>query len=398
MVRNIAFCGGDVVFSVGNSFEIARLSDTGVDSYFEANLRKWQPDAIILFGDERPIHRAAARAAKTLGIPVWCFEEGYIRPNHVTFELGGNNANSSLSTTFDLTLELTEAPVAPRLSGQTFAMIRAAFVYFVSYRTTRRFFPGYSHHRERRLRDEFFFWWRTLGRRILAARHDAALVEDLCAGRRSPFFLVALQIHDDLQLTRHGRGWRTMSFVEMVFESFRRAAPKDCRLVVKAHPLDVGYGNNKRNIRLTIARYGLEDRVDFLQSGPLAPIAQKSLGLVTINSTAGLAALRNHVPVAAFGDALYLGVGLAQRPDGPEGLDAFWNAPPPVDPVAADRFVAHVMAKALVPGSFYLPKTWPGIAAHVERRLTEAFAARHEGGDETRPLSADVGEPDEPQA
>ncbi|MBV5265053.1 hypothetical protein J3S89_13445 [Pinisolibacter sp. B13] len=63
-----------------------------------------------------------------------------------------------------------------------------------------------------------------------------------------------------------------------------------------AHPLDVGYGNNRRNIRLTIHRFGLEGRVDFLQSGPLVPIVQKALGLVTINSTADLAALRNHIP------------------------------------------------------------------------------------------------------
>lgn len=370
-VRRIAFNGGDVAFALGTDFEIARLAGTTYEAYFEALLDDWRPDAIVLFGDERPIHRAAVKLARAKGIAVWCFEEGYVRPDHVTFEKWGNNANSPLMRTFDPARTSVSPSPAPRLSGQTFAMIRAAFIYFIAYRTTRAAFRGYVHHRERRLRDEFFFWWRTLLRRSAATRGDAGLLGRLTSGTYGRFFLVALQIHDDLQLTSHGRGWRTRPFVQMVLDSFVRAAPADCRLVVKAHPLDVGYGNNRKNIHLDIVSRGLDDRVDFLQSGPLGPIVQNALGLVTINSTAGFGALRHFRPVITFGNAIYQGEGMAVRADGPGDLDAFWNAPRAIDVERVRCFLSHVIREALVEGSFYLPATWPKIADHVARAVRE---------------------------
>jgi capsule polysaccharide modification protein KpsS len=53
-------------------------------------------DALILFGDCRPYHRSAILRARLQSIPAFVFEEGYLRPNFVTFEPGGVNANSSL--------------------------------------------------------------------------------------------------------------------------------------------------------------------------------------------------------------------------------------------------------------------------------------------------------------
>ena len=64
--------------------------------HFERMIRSERPNAVVLFGDERPVHRVARRIARAFGIPVWCFEEGYLRPNYVTFERDGNNANSPL--------------------------------------------------------------------------------------------------------------------------------------------------------------------------------------------------------------------------------------------------------------------------------------------------------------
>jgi capsular polysaccharide export protein len=99
------------------------------------------------------------------------------------------------------------------------------------------------------------------------------------------------------------------------------------------------------------------------------PVVRHARGLVTINSTAGIAALECDVPVLAFGDALYHARGLAERPEDSAGIDAFWNEPPPVDPVKAHRFKIHVRQHALIPGSFYLAKTWPSLTDEVVARL-----------------------------
>src|SRR5215469_14628981 len=51
---------------------------------------------IILFGDCRPLHRAAIRVAQSRGMRVYVVEEGYLRPDWITFEEGGVNGFSSL--------------------------------------------------------------------------------------------------------------------------------------------------------------------------------------------------------------------------------------------------------------------------------------------------------------
>src|SRR5262249_46051047 len=51
---------------------------------------------IILFGDCRPVHRAAIRLAQTRALRGHVVEEGYLRPDWITFEEDGVNGYSSL--------------------------------------------------------------------------------------------------------------------------------------------------------------------------------------------------------------------------------------------------------------------------------------------------------------
>jgi hypothetical protein len=48
---------------------------------------------IVLYGDSRPEHALAIRAARPRGILCHCLEEGYLRPHHVTYERWGNNGS-----------------------------------------------------------------------------------------------------------------------------------------------------------------------------------------------------------------------------------------------------------------------------------------------------------------
>jgi capsular polysaccharide export protein len=373
-VRRLVFSGGDILFSFGEKREIVKPKDGNYEAAIETVIHDWPADAVILFGDERPIHRAAKQAAAHRGVPVFCFEEGYLRPDYVTFEIGGNNANSQLLVTFDPEVEPPEPPTVPALPSSTVAMAMRAIAYFIALRVTRSMFPHYRHHRERRLRVEIRYWTRALWRRQMAKRHDDRLVQWLESAERPKFFVVALQVHDDLQLIRHGRGWQIRKFLRTVLDSFRRAAPPDCHLVVKAHPLDVGFGHHKKNLRYMVEEFGLDGRVVYLQSGPLMPIVRWAKGLVTVNSTAGIAALECGVPVLTFGDAIYHARGLAARPGEDAEMDAFWSAPPPVDATKAHRFRLHVRNHALVPGNFYLPDTWGLMTDRVVAKLGVTLA------------------------
>ena len=63
----------------------------------EAFIAQQRIDVILLFGDCRPIHTCVRGIAQELGCALGVFEEGYLRPNHVTFEPVGVNGNSEFS-------------------------------------------------------------------------------------------------------------------------------------------------------------------------------------------------------------------------------------------------------------------------------------------------------------
>jgi capsule polysaccharide modification protein KpsS len=54
------------------------------------------PTDLILHGDCRPLHKVAIHLAERCGITVHVFEEGYLRPNWITLEVGGVNGYSRL--------------------------------------------------------------------------------------------------------------------------------------------------------------------------------------------------------------------------------------------------------------------------------------------------------------
>ena len=51
---------------------------------------------VVLFGDCRPYHRVALDLARSRGIEVHVFEEGYFRPEWITVEKDGTNGYSGL--------------------------------------------------------------------------------------------------------------------------------------------------------------------------------------------------------------------------------------------------------------------------------------------------------------
>lgn len=65
---------------------------------------------LVLYGDTRPIHALAIKAARAAHITVHVFEEGYLRPFWITYERGGSNGNSQL---MDLTVAQMQAAIAP---------------------------------------------------------------------------------------------------------------------------------------------------------------------------------------------------------------------------------------------------------------------------------------------
>lgn len=371
-VKKVNFNAGDWAFSFGFPSLNYRKGHHHWREWLRNLIKSWGPDAIILFGDQRPIHRVAIQVAKASSVPIYCFEEGYLRPDYVTFERDGNNANSPIPRDPAAFVENSAPEPAEELPHHFHRVIWTAILYFTAKSAGRWLFPKYVHHRRRPLFREAAYWIRCYARLLQHKRADEALMRQLAAEKPPPFFLVALQVHDDMQLVRHGAKWRNIDVIRAVAKSFAEHALPGDLLVYKVHPMDRGHRDYDTLIRKEVAKLGIEKRTGILQSRPLAPLVRCAKGLITINSTSGIAAIRGGIPIIALGRAFYGIEGLAKADASIADLDRFWTNPVPPNESLAFRFLAYLQRYHLIPGSFYFPPTWPGIAEAVHLKITGA--------------------------
>ena len=125
----------------------------------------------------------------------------------------------------------------------------------------------------------------------------------------------------------------------------------------------------ERFIHARAREAGLEDRVLVLDGGNLNALARQSRGAVTINSTAGLAAIGFGCPVKVLGRAFYDLPGLTHQGD----LADFWTQPETPDMSLFSAFRWTVMARTQINGSFFTPL---GRQLAIEGALRKLLAER----------------------
>ena len=97
---------------------------------------------------------------------------------------------------------------------------------------------------------------------------------------------------------------------------------------------------------------GIENRVFFTSGGSLPAYVKASLGMITVNSTAGMASLDYSQPTIALGKAIYDIPGVTYG----SGLDSFWNDPAPPDSNLYSAFRRVLIHKTQINGDFYTTK------------------------------------------
>lgn len=324
---------------------------------------------VVLFGDCRPMHVAAIAVCRDLHIPAHVFEEGYIRPDWVTLELGGVNGHSTLPR--DPAWYRAEAaalPQAPEHHPVPSSFRRRALegvAYNAADVLTRWHYPYWENHRPWHPMVEGMGWLRRLLRRKAAAARSQALIAALETSS-DPYMLFPLQLDSDAQIRLHSPFAGIADALRTVIASFAAHAPAQLRLVVKEHPLDNGVRDWRHETAVLAALHGIGDRVDYLESGDIVPVARQSTGMVTINSTCGTLALALDVPVIALGLAVYdiEGVTFQGR------LDDFWRDPGRPDAETFAAFRRVLIDRCLVAGGFFseeaLAKVTEGVIARLE--------------------------------
>lgn len=351
---------GKVHFNAGDEF----FYSAGPAERYSGTRREWTSwlrryigeqhiDALVLFGQNRPLHLRARAVARELGLPVYVFEEGYFRPDYVTLECGGVNADSPLprDPAFYRGRPLQDPP-PPLPTRQRFRrMAWQAMAYSVALLAGHHRYRHYRHHRCLSPTVEGLRWvrsgWRKLWFRFTERKQAEWLYRPENAGR---WFLVPLQVHNDSQVTHHSPFRSVEAFIDQVMGSFAAHAPAGDVLVIKHHPMDRGHRDYGQHIASRAQALGLEpQRVIYLHDAHLPTLLRYARGVVTINSTVGLQALYHRCPVVTLGESFYALPGLVHR----GSMDSFWTQPDKVDPVLFRRFRAHVIAKTHLNASFY---------------------------------------------
>ncbi|MEM7239431.1 MAG: hypothetical protein AAF501_16620, partial [Pseudomonadota bacterium] len=112
------------------------------------------------------------------------------------------------------------------------------------------------------------------------------------------------------------------------------------------------------------------ERVLLLEGGSFELLLDHLAGVVTVNSTAGLSALRRGVPVVALGTAIYDLEGLTHSGT----LSTFWHDPSVPDAGRVALLVGALKNAIQIRGSFDGPDARPGAEAMASRILSDQSA------------------------
>ncbi|EIE6838018.1 capsule biosynthesis protein [Campylobacter coli] len=317
-VLKLNFNGGDFFFYPNG--KRCKCDEKDLENFYENFFKEKKIDAIVMYNDCRLIHAKAIKVARKLGIGIWIFEEGYLRPYCITFEKDGVNANSSLprDKNFYLSCNILTKESIKEIPGGFKFMAFSAFLYWLFSFLLAPFFNNKLHHRTL-YPFEFLFWFRSLYRKYLYKFTEKKLNQKIYSLEKK-YFLAILQVYNDTQIKHHYKK-SIEEFIEELILSFANHARAKSYLIFKHHPMDRGYRNYSKLINELSQKYHVEGRIFYVHDTYLPTLLKNALGCITINSTVGLSAILEGCPTKVCGNAFYDFEGLAY----PKKLQFFWR-------------------------------------------------------------------------
>ena len=323
---------------------------------------------LVVHGEERPYHRAAIDVARRHGVSIYAVEMGHLRPDWITIEREGLSSNSRFPTDPEHIMRAAAALPEPdwqrRYSHTFLAEAVADLMYYLPTVFFWFFYPHYRRHGLFHPLAEYAGWiWRlATGRR---RTREAGNVVDSLVAEDTEFFVYPLQIQTDFQLRAHSPFRGQEDAILMILRSFAAHASTTAQLIIKLHPLDNGLIGWPRIVSGIAMKLGIGGRVIVIDGGDLNRLTLASRGMVTVNSTAALAALQSGKPVKVLGETIYDISGLTDQ----QPLDGFWSAPALPSAELCAAFLRLLAASIQVRGSFYSRDGIQAAAAAIAERL-----------------------------
>ncbi len=341
-------------------------------SFLAAYIKQHHVTDLVLLGEQRDYHKVAVAVAKIHGVRVTVTDFGYLRSDWITLERDGMGGNSVFPRSLGEITALAETAPAVNLAGQYgdnfWAMAKGDLIYSFG-----NVFLGwlYPFYRQSVRRAHPFIYFPAMAVRLWGAKaRQSKALQQISQLQSESYYLFPLQLEHDFQIIAYSPFTGLEEPIRLVMTSFAENAPAATRLVIKPHPWDPSLKSWPRLIARLARSLGIADRVDYIDGGTLDEVAEKSLGVVTINSTSGLRALQLGLPVKVLGQAVYDMAGLTFQ----GGLDDFWQSAilPATTPAAPSvtAFVKALAATTQLRGVFF---NEPGLTAAVEAASERLF-------------------------
>lgn len=325
--------------------------------WFENYIEHRQITDIILYGDCRALHKAAIEIARANNITIHVFEEGYLRPNMITLEHDGVNANSPMLTNKTATRKKINSyadkiiPKPDRNVGKPMrAQIFITFIYYLAI-LCGGLFARQHNHRQFPPITEAYLWFTRFAINEWR-KHKSRKIYERLQTNAPEFFMFTLQLSEDYQIRTHSDFGSTTRSIYLVISSFAKHAAQDDMLVIKNHPLDNGKVNYSKIIKRTAKDLGVTQRILYVESGSLIHLLDNAKGLVCVNSTSGLQSIHRAIPTKILAPAIYNFKGLVDD----QPLDKFWTNPKAPDNDFYQNFRKYLIDTNQINGSFYSHK------------------------------------------
>lgn len=357
-VSKVNFNAGDAYFYKHSPAYDFNGQQEQLESWLDELIDQHNIDAVVCFGDCRPHHLIARKLLEKRNIPLYVFEEGYLRPYYITLEKHGVNGFSRIKLRESDTQnsnsneEKQEQPAKVK-NNFTYMTLVIMFYYAVCWIRRKRF-PHYQHYRNMTLWQEAVTWTWAPYYRFFDRKKDLTLQNHLSQKLSNKYFLVTLQVYNDFQITHHSKYDDVITFIDDVIQSFAEHANPCHHLLLKHHPMDRGQRHYARLIKQLTKKYGLDGRVHYGCDMHLPTMIKHSIGMVTINSTTGLQSMYHKKPVIAISDAVYNQPGLTAQCS----LAEFWTNAPPVNHGNYLSFRNQLIETCQLNGAFYDKNPW----------------------------------------
>lgn len=365
----VNFCGGDQLFSTKNNNNTdsdRNWNYTDIPENFSQwlgnKLNRYRITDIILFGDSRPLHMQAIKLATQQCIQVHVFEEGYLRPNWLTLEKHGANANSSLPKNPQWYLDYSHSIKSLKPRNETGYRLKIRALHDIRYHINsflqRKSFPHYRTHRPRTPLTEYLGWSYRFPTLLFHEQLNKITIKKLINSKEE-FYLLPLQLDADIQIRIHSSFRNMKEVMQRVLRSFATHAPSNSKIVIKNHPLDTGLEHYNSYLKKLAKKLGIVGRIIYIETGNLPKLLDAAKGTVVVNSTVGIISLRHQCPTCVLGNAIYDMKGLTFQ----GGLHNFWQQGNKPDQTLFQAFEKTVIDLTQINGDFYTKK---GINMAVE--------------------------------